>query len=94
MSDTMDKTLPFVDFDVILQAIVSYDVYPMFNMALRETFRGRHDQNLSVREFATFLNSTVDAFSRAAVFGRLVGQLAYHKVASYDEAEKILNGYI
>lgn len=90
----MDKTLPFVDFDVILQSIVSYDVYPGFNQTLRETFRGRHDQDLSVREFATFLNSTVDTFSRAAVFGRLVGQLAYRKVASYDEAEKMLNGYI
>jgi hypothetical protein len=89
----MDKTLPFVDFDVILQSIVSYDVYPSFNQILRETFRGRHDQDLSVREFATFLNSTVDRLSREAVFGRLVGQLAYRKVASYDEAEKMLSGY-
>jgi len=86
----MDKTLPYVEFDVILQAIVSYDVYPAFGTSLRETFRGRHDQSISVREFADFLSYTVDSFSREAVFGRLIGQLAYRRIATYDDVEKML----
>ena len=86
----MDKTLPYVEFDVILQAIVSYDVYPAFGTSLRETFRGRHDQDISVGEFANFISYTVDSFSREAVFGRLIGQLAYRNIATYDDVEKML----
>ena len=89
----MDKVLPFVELDVILQAIVSYDVYPAFNQAFRETFRGRQNQDISVREFVTFLGASVDKFSREAVFARLTGQLAYRNVAPYDQVEEMLNGY-
>jgi len=90
----MDTSLSFVEFDVILQAIVSYDVYPAFIQVFRETFRGRQGQDLSVREFVTFLAATVDKFSREAVFKRLIGQLAYRKVAPYDQLEDMLNGYM
>jgi hypothetical protein len=86
----MEKTLPYVEFDVILQAIVSYDVYPAFGTSLRETFRSRHDQDISVGEFASFISYTVDSFSREAVFGRLIGQLAYRNIATYDDVEKML----
>jgi hypothetical protein len=90
----MDKCLTYVEFDVILQSIVSYDVYPAFNRVFRETFRGQQHGDLSVREFVSFLDSTVDKFSREAVFGRLIGQLAYRRIASYDQVEEVLNGYI
>jgi hypothetical protein len=90
----MDRSLSFVEFDVVLQAIVSYDVYPAFIQVFRETFRGRQDQDLSVREFVTFLAATVDKFSRESVFARLTGQLAYRNVAPYDQLEDMLNGYM
>lgn len=93
MESIRNKTLPFIDIVIVLQSIVSYDLFPSFNRSLCMTFRGSHDQTVSVGDFLDWLNSASQGEQqRESIYDRLVGHLAMHKVAPYDELWTLLRG--
>ena len=93
MESIRSKSLPFIDTIIILQSIVPYDIFPSFNRSLCATFRGSHEQTLNLGDFLDWLDETTRGEQqRDAIYDRLVGHLAMHKVGAYDQLWTLLRG--